>query len=67
MRVETLLATTKEQRSKHLDQLANRNDPRVVEGETLEFRDEDVADTLNAWKDDYDSWMNAQSLEQVRK
>ena len=65
LRVEHLLSFTDTQRAKQIARLASRGDPRAEAPDALVFERKDMAETMNAWRSQPQTWMDPQSLQTV--
>ena len=65
LRVEHLLSVTDTQRAKQIARLASRGDPRAEAPDALVFERKDMAETMNAWRSQPQTWMDPQSLQRV--
>jgi hypothetical protein len=60
--VEHLLKVTQAQRSRQIERLAAKNDPRTESPDTLLFSSEDMQEVMSTWRKQPEIWMNAVSL-----
>jgi len=64
VRVEYLLLTTKQQRSKHFERLRSEGDARANDSE-LVFGKKDMKTIMNEWRKEPETWMKEESLQKV--
>jgi len=67
LRVEHLLSVTNTQRANQIARLAARGDARAIAPHGLVLGSEDMAEIMNAWRAELQTWMNPQSLEELAK
>ena len=64
--LNSVTAIPQAQRNSHIARIGQRNDPRLRAREPLIFDDEDMKDTLNAWKRQPETWMKKETLEKLK-